>query len=365
MNESKISPKNKKELQKILSLLQPYTSRVYLVGGAVRDILRKEKISDFDIEVYGISSTLFESLMEKLGAVGAGKVYFVYKYKNFDIALGRVEKKVGIGHKSFEVSICNDERVGASRRDFTMNALMLNLFNNELLNFFDGVNAIENKIIKVVDKERFGEDSLRVLRAIGFSSRFGYKIECEDLKLLNNIELCDISKERIFAEFEKMFESNYKHYGFFYLNKLDVLNKLFNINNKIKLVALMRKFKQVSELSKYHYLYLLADNIGVKFQLFIEQFVMPRDYKMMYKYQIELPKKIDKIFLLNLALNIPIKNWLGKDFEETILLAESLNIYHNTLDISHIKQSVLSEGYIGREISQQIDKRVNEYINNY
>lgn len=141
--------------------------------------------------------------------------------------------------------------------------------------------------------------------------------------------------------------------------------KLFKINKSIKIITLMGKFKKIKELDKYYYLYLLAQNIEIEFYLFKELFIMPRDYKLRYKYQVDVQKKIDKIFLLQLARNIPIKNWLGKDFHETISISHKLNIYNNKLDISNIKKSVLNEGYIGGEISREIDKRVNEYINSY
>jgi tRNA nucleotidyltransferase (CCA-adding enzyme) len=93
------------KLKEIIDFLKPYTSRAYLVGGAVRDILMNKTPNDFDIEIYDISPTIFEKLMEKLGAKGVGKNFFVYKYKNFDLSLPRIENKIGIGHKGFKVKI--------------------------------------------------------------------------------------------------------------------------------------------------------------------------------------------------------------------------------------------------------------------
>ena len=81
------------KLKEITDFLKPYTSRAYLVGGAVRDILMNKTPNDFDIEIYDISPTIFEKLMEKLGAKGVGKNFFVYKYKNFDLSLPRIENR--------------------------------------------------------------------------------------------------------------------------------------------------------------------------------------------------------------------------------------------------------------------------------
>ena len=79
------------ELQEIINFLKPYTKRAYLVGGATRDILMSKTPMDFDIEIYDIEYNQFKILMQKLGAKGVGKSFFVYKYKNFDLSHPRTE----------------------------------------------------------------------------------------------------------------------------------------------------------------------------------------------------------------------------------------------------------------------------------
>ena len=191
-------------MKEIINFLKPYTTRAYLVGGASRDILMGKIPTDFDIEIYDISPQFFEKLMLKLGAKGVGKSFFVYKYKNFDLSLPRIENKNGYGHTGFEVKITQNEKTASIRRDFTINSIMINIFTNEILDFWGGKEDIKNKIIKLIDKNKFKEDSLRVLRAMQFSARFGFKIDKNTIQVCKNIDLSDLSLDRIYKEFEKM-----------------------------------------------------------------------------------------------------------------------------------------------------------------
>ena len=71
------------EIKKIADLLKPHTKRAYLVGGCVRDLLLNSKIKDLDIEVYDITPDEFDKLMQKSGALGVGKSFFVYNAGDF------------------------------------------------------------------------------------------------------------------------------------------------------------------------------------------------------------------------------------------------------------------------------------------
>ena len=147
MQTSKISLKNNADLKFVIDFLSPYTQRAYLVGGSVRDLFLGLEIYDYDIELYDITPSDFEKMMKKLGAQGFGKSFFVYKFKNYDFALARTENKTGYGHTGFEVQICNDEKLGAKRRDFTINSMMINLFNDEFLDFYGGLKDLEQGIL--------------------------------------------------------------------------------------------------------------------------------------------------------------------------------------------------------------------------
>ena len=134
-----------RQIHDAIALLKPYTTRAYLVGGSVRDLCLDEPLHDLDIEVYDIAPEAFERLMNRMGAVGVGKSFFVYKLGDIDFSLPRVERKSGVGHAAFDVHVCQDENEASRRRDFSVNAMMLNIFNGDLLDFWGGKEAIAQK----------------------------------------------------------------------------------------------------------------------------------------------------------------------------------------------------------------------------
>ncbi|MGM0623570.1 MAG: CCA tRNA nucleotidyltransferase, partial [Campylobacterota bacterium] len=89
------------------------------MGGAVRDALLGRPCHDFDLEIHGCSPKEFDALMRALGAKGVGKSFFVYKYKDIDIALPRTEKKIATGHRGFTVDLARGTKQASMRRDFT------------------------------------------------------------------------------------------------------------------------------------------------------------------------------------------------------------------------------------------------------
>ena len=203
------------QIKHAIEVLAPYTKRAYLVGGSVRDLCLDMPLYDLDIEVYDIEPAAFETLMNRVGAVGVGKSFFVYKLGNIDFALPRVERKSGVGHAAFEVHVCNDEKEASKRRDFSMNAMMLNIFDETLLDFWGGKEALASKMLCMIDAVSFQEDSLRVLRSIQFSARLGFKIEAKTLALMRSIDLSDLSRTRMLWEFEKLFRAPFCTMDFF------------------------------------------------------------------------------------------------------------------------------------------------------
>ena len=205
-----------KILSKIANRLQKESAKAIIVGGAVRDFLLNKAIKDYDIEVFGLGSLEeLESILSEFGKVNlVGKSYGILKLKvgseEFDFSLPRRERKVGAGHKGFEVSVDGfmDFKEAARRRDFTINAMGFDILNNKILDPFNGREDLKNRILRVVDKKTFIEDPLRVYRGIQFAARFDLEIEEESFKLLkemvNSGILEELPKERIFEEFKKL-----------------------------------------------------------------------------------------------------------------------------------------------------------------
>ena len=217
------------ELDFFRSLFAPFSKRVYLVGGCVRDALLGREIYDYDIEVYDIEPLKFDELMASIRASGVGKSYFIYKYKNYDLGLPRSESKTGNSHKDFAVSYINDPSLASLRRDFTVNAMMMNIFNGEILDFHGGKKDLESKTLRHIDSEKFKEDPLRVLRGVQFSARLDFSIADDTLELMKTLDLAHLSKDRINTELIKFFRSEHLEKGAFYLFALSLFEQIFGV----------------------------------------------------------------------------------------------------------------------------------------
>ena len=296
-----------KDLEFLKEFFAPYTKRVYLVGGCVRDEILGRVPREFDIEVYDITPQKFDELMQKLGAKGVGKSFFVYKWKNFDISLPRIENKTGYGHRGFSVKITQDEKEASKRRDFTMNALMKNIYTGKILDFWGGIKDIQNKIIRHIDDKTFVEDSLRVLRAMQFSSRLKFKVAKKTIKLCQSIDLSDLSKDRIYMEFEKMFKSNYLYYGFYYFIVLGIAKKLFNLEFNCKEFFCLSKIYKKNPLESYFF-YHLKNLKHLPLKKITNSLNMPKSLIREINTK-KAPKKISNRFLYALSLKYPLKTF--------------------------------------------------------
>ena len=206
--------------------------RALLVGGCVRDELMGKQPKDWDIEVYGIEPARLRELLDRFGPVNlVGEAFTVYKLgAHVDVSLPRRERKTGRGHRAFfiegdpEMSI----KEAASRRDFTINAILKDPLTNDILDPFDGQTGIKRKTLSAVSPDSFSEDSLRVLRAAQFAARFEFDIEPATVALCRSIDLTDLPAERIWGEIEKLLLRSRKPYlGLQWLSKLDATRQLF------------------------------------------------------------------------------------------------------------------------------------------
>lgn len=230
---------NKTIEYKIAEKIKEKGGRVFYVGGYVRDSLLNIKTKDIDIEVHNISYDDLIDTISELGEVvehGSNFGILSLKKHNLDIALPRKEFNTGRGHKDFK--IYTDPFIGtykaAKRRDFTINALMKDVLTGEIIDHFNGLQDLENKIIRHIDDDSFVEDSLRVLRACQFASRFNFKIADETINLCSKMDISSLSKERIEEELKKaLLLSNKPSIFFDYLRQMKQLNFWFKEINDL------------------------------------------------------------------------------------------------------------------------------------
>jgi tRNA nucleotidyltransferase (CCA-adding enzyme) len=181
--------------------------RALVVGGWVRDELLGRTPKDLDLEVFGVESAGLRALLESFGQVDTvGESFAVHKIADIDVSLPRRESKSGRGHKGFVVE--GDPKLSyeeaARRRDFTINAISRDPLTGEVIDPFGGAADLAARRLRVVDARTFGDDSLRVLRALQFAARFDLTVDEETRALLRSIPLDDLPAERVWGEIEKL-----------------------------------------------------------------------------------------------------------------------------------------------------------------
>lgn len=364
MQKLKIDLKNDKDFLRIKDLLKPYTQRVYFVGGCVRNSFLNLTSDDYDIEVYSIKPNLFDELMQKLGANGVGKSFFVYKYKKFDLALARYENKIAKGHKGFEVKVCDDEKDGARRRDFTINALMVNIYTFEFLDFFNGLKDLKEKVIRHINEQSFIEDSLRILRAIAFACRFDLKIAKESLELMQNMDITDLSRERINNELYKIFKTSNLDKAYDYFKILNLEEKIFFHKKNDEDFEKLLKNSQAYVKDEALFLYLYLNFFHIDKVDFFKKTKLKNELLKKCEQEFIL-EKIDDFALAKIALKMPLCKWLGLWDCKRIMQAKKLNLYYHAFESKINANDLLKEGFSGKELGIELEKRKLQELKNY
>jgi tRNA nucleotidyltransferase (CCA-adding enzyme) len=183
--------------------------RAFLVGGWVRDALLGKDCRDYDIEVYDLTQDELVPILKKYGRTNLvgkafGVIHLAMKGLSLDFSFPRTESKVGYGHRGFVVH--TDEKLSfkeaALRRDFTINAMGMELPELTLCDPYGGIDDLKKGLLRHVGPA-FVEDSLRILRGVQFASRFALTLAPETVELCRKLTLADLSVERLFEEFKK------------------------------------------------------------------------------------------------------------------------------------------------------------------
>ena len=181
--------------------------RALIVGGWVRDTLRGVDSKDIDIEAYGLPADKLHAVLAGLGPVNSvGASFAVFKLGPLDVSLPRTESKAGRGHRGF--TVIGDPQLplaaAARRRDFTVNAIARDPLQEEYLDPHGGRADLARGLLRMVDPATFGDDSLRVLRAMQLAARLEFDVDEPTRAVCRTIALDDLPAERIWGEFDKL-----------------------------------------------------------------------------------------------------------------------------------------------------------------
>jgi putative nucleotidyltransferase with HDIG domain len=212
-----------KEVLKVIKTMKDGGFEAYLVGGCIRDLLRGEAPKDWDLttnahpeQIEGLFENTYYNndfgtvgvvLEEKgLQSTASGSATHIVEVTPY-----RLEATYSNNRHPDEVTFSDNLEDDLKRRDFTMNAIAYDPTEEKLVDLYGGGEDIKNKTIKAVGsaEERFGEDALRILRAIRLSAELHFVIERETEEAIQKTakNLSTISKERIRDEFIRILMS--------------------------------------------------------------------------------------------------------------------------------------------------------------
>lgn len=222
-----------KEVKSVLKKLAEKGYEAYIVGGCVRDLLRGIEPKDWDVTTSAkpeeIEKLFKKSFYEnKFLTVTVQTDSKIPSLKEIEVTTYRSEAKYSDKRHPDEVRFAKTLKEDLSRRDFTVNAMAVSA-NGEIIDPFSGQKDLGNKIIKTVGdpEKRFGEDALRMMRAVRFAATLGkdWQIEPETARAVekNAPWLQAISKERIRDELLKIIMSQRAAEGIEILRRLGLL----------------------------------------------------------------------------------------------------------------------------------------------
>ncbi|TBN06407.1 HD domain-containing protein [Hyunsoonleella flava] len=211
----------------------------YVIGGFVRDLLlQRGDAKDIDIVAIGSGIELAKKVAENLPTQPKVQIFKTYgtamlRYKDIEVEFVGARKESYAEDSRNPVVENGTLEDDQNRRDFTINALALNLSEasyGELLDPFNGINDLKNGIIRTPLNPdiTYSDDPLRMMRAIRFATQLSFKIEAKSLSAIskNSSRIKIITNERIVVELHKILESETPSIGFLLLEKTGLLKHI-------------------------------------------------------------------------------------------------------------------------------------------
>lgn len=221
------------EVSQVTTTLESAGYEAYLVGGCVRDLLLGKEPKDWDVTTNARPENIQELFEETyynntFGTVGVVSPETTNeRLKVVEVTPYRTEHGYSDARRPDHVEFSTNLKDDLKRRDFTVNAIAYSISQGQLVDLFQGQKDITEKRLTAVGdpRERFGEDALRMLRAIRLSVELGFTIEHGTYgAILEKKEgLEKISKERIRDEFIRMIMSSDPQQALFHMKQLDML----------------------------------------------------------------------------------------------------------------------------------------------
>jgi poly(A) polymerase len=222
--------------EKICRRLRDSGHQAYLVGGCVRDILLKREPADYDVSTDATPDRV-QQLFPHSVAVGA-KFGVIIVLDDFgeaespkvEVATFRSDIGYSDGRHPDRVVYTSSPQEDVKRRDFTINALLLDPETEQVLDYVGGRDDLKAGIIRAIGRaeDRFREDKLRMVRAVRFAARFRYAIEAKTFAAIAELarQIHQVSPERLREELTKLLTEGSARRGFELLDETRLLPEL-------------------------------------------------------------------------------------------------------------------------------------------
>lgn len=204
------------KVKQIIATLETAGYEAYAVGGCIRDSILGRIPNDWDITTSakpGQVKALFGRTIDT--GILHGTVTVMLEREGFEVTTYRIDGEYADNRHPKDVVFTGELAEDLKRRDFTINAMAYN-DRMGLIDIFGGEEDIGNQVIRCVGdpRERFGEDALRMMRAVRFSAQLGYSIEADTAAAIKEMagNLTKISAERVQTELVKLLISSHPDY---------------------------------------------------------------------------------------------------------------------------------------------------------
>ncbi|MDR3342468.1 MAG: HD domain-containing protein [Treponema sp.] len=215
-------------LKEVAAIFSSHGKQVFLVGGVIRDMLRGKEATDWDLATDAQPEEVI-AMFQRVIPTGIkhGTVTVHFKGHALEVTTFRTESSYRDGRRPDTVQYVASIEEDLSRRDFTMNALALELPGGRITDPFDGAEDITRRIIRCVGNpaERFAEDGLRTLRAVRFAAQLGFEVESSIIKTIPRFlsVTAKVAPERIRDELDKILASPQPSRAFIPMEKTGLL----------------------------------------------------------------------------------------------------------------------------------------------
>jgi poly(A) polymerase len=205
--------------------------QAYLVGGCVRDLVMGREPKDYDVSTDATPEQVVKLFPDSL-TVGAqfGVVIVPRAEGNVEVATFRSDGRYADGRHPSEVRYAQTPQEDVRRRDFTINGLLLDPLDNQVLDYVGGQGDIRARRIRAIGNplDRFQEDRLRMLRAVRFAARFGFSLDAAALEAIRKLAplIHDVSTERGRDEILKILTEEQARRGFELLDETGLLQEV-------------------------------------------------------------------------------------------------------------------------------------------